>query len=77
MYFGLIFADTKVWDNAIGKKPRPKRKIGLCIQPYGPQPWHGPHEKDARFFQFLIEGTTIEGDIVLDCTIGTGKMKTE
>lgn len=35
-------------------------------------PWRGAREKDPRFFQFLIEGTTIEGDLVVDCTASTG-----
>ena len=34
--------------------------------------WCGPCEKDARFVQFIIEGTTDEGDIVVDCTASTG-----
>ena len=36
-------------------------------------PWRGAREKDARFIQFLIEGTTEEGDVVLDCTASTGR----
>ena len=35
--------------------------------------WRGAREKDARFIQFIIEGTTDEGDIVLDCTASTGE----
>ncbi len=38
----------------------------------GAIPWRGAREKDPRFFQFLIEGTTIEGDVVVDCTASTG-----
>jgi hypothetical protein len=36
-------------------------------------PWRGAREKDARFIQFIIEGTTDEGDLVLDCTASTGE----
>ena len=36
-------------------------------------PWRGAREKDARFIQFIIEGTTNEGDVVLDCTASTGE----
>ena len=38
-------------------------------------PWRGPREKDARLLQFIIEGTTSEGDIVFDNTGSTGKVK--
>ncbi len=37
-------------------------------------PWRGAREKDARFMHFLIEGTTEEGDVVLDYTKSTGKL---
>jgi hypothetical protein len=37
------------------------------------RPWRGAREKDARFLQFFIEGTTEEGDLILDCTASTGK----
>lgn len=37
-------------------------------------PWRGAREKDARFYQFIIEGTTEEGDLVLDCTASTGEL---
>jgi len=36
-------------------------------------PWRGGHKKDIHFLQFMIEGTTEEGDIVLDCTATTGE----
>ena len=36
-------------------------------------PWRGPREKDARFIQYIIEGTTVEGDVVLDCTASVGR----
>jgi hypothetical protein len=39
----------------------------------GDIPWRGPRQKDPRFFQLLIEGTTIDGDLVLDCTASTGE----
>ena len=35
--------------------------------------WCSAREKDARFIQFIIESTTDEGDIVLDCTASTGE----
>lgn len=38
----------------------------------GKDPWRGAREKHPRFFGWLIEGTTEEGDIVMDCTAGTG-----
>lgn len=37
-------------------------------------PWRGPREKDPRLFQLLLEGTTVEGDLVLDCTASTGDL---
>jgi predicted metal-dependent RNase len=37
--------------------------------------WWGPRKKDARLLQFIIEGTTNDGDIVLDNTGATGKVK--
>jgi len=36
-------------------------------------PWRGGREKDPRFLQFLIEGTTEEGNVVFDCTAATGE----
>ena len=39
-------------------------------------PWRGPRE-DSRLFQFFVEGTIIEGDLVLDCTTATGKNKNQ
>ena len=36
------------------------------------RPWRGAREKDARLLRHIIEGTTEEGDIVLDCTASTG-----
>ncbi len=36
-------------------------------------PWRRAREKDARFIQFIIEGTTDKGDLVLDCTTSTGE----
>ena len=35
--------------------------------------WRGAREKDARFLQHIIEGTTDEGDVVFDCTASTGE----
>lgn len=40
-------------------------------------PWRGAREKDPRFFQFLIEGTTIEGDMVVDRTASTGMFRVQ
>jgi hypothetical protein len=36
-------------------------------------PWRGSREKDPILFQMLIESTTQVGNIVLDCTVFTGK----
>ena len=36
------------------------------------KPWCGPHEKDARFLQFFIEGCLDEEDVVVDCIAATG-----
>lgn len=33
--------------------------------------WYGPHEKDARFIQFIVEGMIDKGDVVLDCSAST------
>jgi hypothetical protein len=41
------------------------------------KPWRGAREKDPRFFQLLIEATTVEGDLVLDCTASTGEYPIE
>jgi len=38
-------------------------------------PWRGACEKDPRFFGWLIEGTTIEGDIVMDCIVATDNFR--
>ena len=38
----------------------------------GPIPWRGPREKARSFLQMIIEGTTLPGDIVMDCTASTG-----
>jgi len=37
-------------------------------------PWQGGREKNSRFIQFLIEGTTEEGDVVFDYTASTGEL---
>ena len=39
----------------------------------GTTPWRGCREKDPIFLQMLIDSTTQVGDIVLDCTVSTGK----
>ncbi len=36
-------------------------------------PWRGAREKDARLLRHIIEGTTDEGDVVMDCTASTGE----
>ena len=38
----------------------------------GSKPWWAARKKDPRFFQMLLEATTVEGDLVLDCTASTG-----
>jgi hypothetical protein len=38
-------------------------------------PWRGAREKDARLLRHIIEGTTDEGDVVLDCTASTGEFQ--
>ncbi len=37
------------------------------------KPWRGAHEKDPWFFQNLLEATSVEGDVILDCTTSTGQ----
>ncbi len=37
----------------------------------GGKPWRGAREKDPRFFQILLEATTVEGDLVLNCSAST------
>ena len=38
----------------------------------GPKPWRGAREKDPRFFTLLLEATSNEGDVIVDCTASTG-----
>jgi hypothetical protein len=38
----------------------------------GSKPWWAGHEKDPRFLQMLLEATTVEGDLVIDCSASTG-----
>jgi len=38
----------------------------------GDTPWRGAREKSTLFLQMLIQATTMPGDLVLDCTAGTG-----
>lgn len=40
----------------------------MLINKAASKPWHGAREKDARFYEFIIEGTTDKGALVLDCT---------
>ena len=35
-------------------------------------PWRGPREKARQFMQMLIEACSQPGDVVVDCTAGTG-----
>ena len=44
----------------------------MLVNKESKRPWHGPQEKDARFFQFFIEGCSDKEHIVLDCTVATG-----
>jgi hypothetical protein len=37
------------------------------------KPWRGAREKDPRFFQILLEATSVPGDLILDCTASTGQ----
>ncbi len=37
------------------------------------KPWRRAREKDPRFFQILLEATSVEGDVILDCTASTGQ----
>jgi hypothetical protein len=39
----------------------------------GEKPWRGGREKDPRLFTILLEATSIQGDLVLDCTASTGQ----
>jgi len=39
----------------------------------GGTPWQRAREKDPRFFQMLLDATTIEGDLVLDYTASTSE----
>ena len=39
----------------------------------GEKPWRGWREKDPRFFTILLEATSVEGDLIVDCTASTGE----
>lgn len=38
----------------------------------GDTPWRGAREKSTLFMQMLIQASSLPGDVVLDCTAGTG-----
>lgn len=38
----------------------------------GGMPWRGAREKSTLFMQMLIQSSSHPGDVVLDCTTGTG-----
>lgn len=37
----------------------------------GNKPWRGAHKKDPRFFTLLLEATSNEGNVIVDCTAST------
>ena len=38
----------------------------------GATPWRGAREKSTLFMQMLIQSSSLPGDVVKDCTTGTG-----
>ena len=35
-------------------------------------PWRGPREKARAFMQMVVEALSAPGDVIMDCTAGTG-----
>ncbi len=48
-------------------------KDSMLMNNMDSMPWHGAQEKDSCFIQFIIEGTTNEGELVLNCTSSVGE----
>ena len=40
----------------------------------GGTPWRRPREKARAFMQMLVEALSAPGDVIMDCTAGTGKL---
>ena len=37
-------------------------------------PWKGPREKARAFMQMVVEALSTPGDVIMDCTAGTGML---
>ena len=40
----------------------------------GGTPWRGPRKKAKAFMQMVVEALSAPGDVIMDCTAGTGKL---
>ena len=40
----------------------------------GGTPWRGPREKARAFMQMVVEALSAPGDVIMDCTVGTGTL---
>ena len=40
----------------------------------GGTPWRGPREKARAFMQMVVEALSAPGDVIMDCTAGTGTL---
>ena len=40
----------------------------------GGTPWRGPREKAKAFMQMVVEALSAPGDVIMDCTTGTGML---